>query len=107
MWVEPGSTGAVHTCGRQDLHVAAEGLVLTGVPQVVACLGTCRDPVGAHQSPVQAYKRLTSASEPVQDVSDVGGSLGDHLQGLAGGSGRRWPARPRCRGPGPVRRCRP
>ena len=66
----------------QDLHVTDEGRVLTGVPQVVACLGTCRDPVGAHQGPVQAYEGLTVLSEPVHAVSDIGGSLNDHLQGL-------------------------
>lgn len=67
----------------QNLHVAAEGLVLTGVPQVVAGLGAGCDPVGAHQSAVQARKRLASAPEPVQDVSDVVGSpLSDDLQGL-------------------------
>ena len=56
----------------QDLHVAAEGLVLTRVPQVVAGLGAGCDPVDAHQGAVQAHKRLTSAPEPVQDVSDIG-----------------------------------
>ena len=66
----------------QDLHVTDEGRVLTGVPQVVACLGTCRDPVGAHQGPVQAYEGLTVLSEPVHAVSDIGESLNDHLQGL-------------------------
>ena len=91
----------------QDLRVAAEGLVLTRVSQVVAGLGAGCDPVGAHQGGVQARKRLTSAPEPVRDVGDVGGSLGDDLQGLAGGSGGRWPAGPRRRGSGPAHRCRP
>ena len=80
----------------QDLHVAAEGLVLTGVPQVVAGLGADCDPVGAHQSAVQAHKKFASAPEPVQDVSDVVGSpLSDDLQGLVQvpvGSGLRDPA---------------
>ena len=89
----------------QDPHVAAEGLVLTRVPQVVAGLGAGCDPVGTHQGGVQARKRLTSALEPVRDVGDVGGSLGDDLQGLAGGG--RWPAGPRRRGSGPAHRCRP
>ena len=84
----------------QDLHVTAEGPVPTGVPQVVAGLGASGDPVGADQGPVQADERLAVPAEPVQDVGDLGGSLGDHLQGLAGGSGSRWPARPRRRGPG-------
>jgi len=80
----------LHGCGPhreprvigQDLHVAAENLVLTRVSQVVAGLGAGCDPVGAHQGGVQARKRLTSALEPVRDVGDVGGSLGDDLQGL-------------------------
>ena len=66
----------------QDLHVAAEGLVLTRVPQVVAGLGAGCDPVSAHQGAVQADERLASAPEPVQDVSDIGRPLGDDLQGL-------------------------
>ena len=36
----------------QDLHVAAKGPVLTGVPQVVAGLGASGDPVSADQGPV-------------------------------------------------------
>jgi len=66
----------------QDLHVAAKGPVLTGVPQVVAGLGASGDPVSADQGPVQADERLAVPAEPVQDVGDLGGSLGDHLQGL-------------------------
>lgn len=41
----------------QDLHVTAEGLVTTGVSQVAAGLGTCCDPISAHQYPVQAHKK--------------------------------------------------
>lgn len=66
----------------QDLHVAAEGLVLTRVPQVVAGLGAGCDPVSAHQGAVQADERLASAPEPVQDVGDIGRPLGDDLQCL-------------------------
>ena len=66
----------------QDLHVAAKGPVPTGVPQVVAGLGASGDPVSADQGPVQADERLAVPAEPVQDVGDLGGSLGDHLQGL-------------------------
>ena len=66
----------------QDLHVAAEGLVLTRVPQVVAGLGAGCDPVSAHQGAVQADERLASAPEPVQDVGDIGRPLGNDLQGL-------------------------
>ena len=91
----------------QDLHVAAEGLVLTRVPQVVADLGTGCDPVSAHQGAVQADERLASAPEPVQDVSDIGRPLGDDLPGPHAGTGRRWPARHRSRGPGPAHQCRP
>ena len=66
----------------QDLHVAAEGPVPTGVPQVVAGLGTSIAPVSADQGLVQADERLAVPAEPVQDVGDLGGALGDHLQGL-------------------------
>ena len=59
-------------------------------------MGAGCDPVSAHQGAVQAHKRLASAPEPVQDVSDVVGSpLGDDLQGLVPvpvGSGLRDPA---------------
>ena len=78
----------------QDLHVTAEGPVPTGVPQVVAGLGASGDPVSADQGPVQADERLAVPAEPVQDVGDLGGSLGDHLQGLvqvAVAGGLRYP----------------
>lgn len=52
----------------QDLHVAAEGVVLAGVPPVVAGLGALGDPVGGHQGAVEAEKGLASGMCPVQDV---------------------------------------
>ena len=66
----------------QDLHVAAEGLVLTRVPQVVAGLGAGCDPVSAHQGTVQADERFAVPAEPVHDVDEIGRPLGDDLQGL-------------------------
>lgn len=45
--------------------------------------------------------------ESVQDIVQVECVLSDHLQGLAGGSGRRWPERLQRLGPGPARRWRP
>ena len=45
-------------------------------------VGASGDPVSADQGPVQADERLAVPAEPVQDVGDLGGSLGDHLQGL-------------------------
>ena len=45
--------------------------------------------------------------ESVQDIVQVECALSDHLQGLAGGSGRRWPERLQRLGPGPARRWRP
>ena len=39
--------------------------------------------------------------ESVQDIVQVECALSDHLQGLAGGSGRRWPERLQRLGPGP------
>ena len=52
---------------------------------MVAGLGASGDPVSADQGAVQADERLAVPAEPVQDVGDLGGSLGDDLQGLAGG----------------------
>ena len=49
---------------------------------MVAGLGASGDPVSADQGPVQADERLAVPAEPVQDVGDLGGSLGDYLQGL-------------------------
>ena len=45
-------------------------------------VGASGDPVSADQGPVQADERLAVPAEPVQDVGDLGGPLGDHLQGL-------------------------
>ena len=66
----------------QDLHVAAEGSVPTGVPQVDAVLGAGCDPVSAHQGTVQADERFAVPAEPVHDVGEIGRPLGDDLQGL-------------------------
>src|SRR3954451_2622489 len=39
---------------RQDLHAAAESVVLAGVPHVVPGLGAGGDPIGGNQGAVQA-----------------------------------------------------
>ncbi|ALD00196.1 hypothetical protein AM609_13490 [Actinomyces sp. oral taxon 414] len=56
-WVEPGSTGPVHTGNpakvHHHLHVAPEGPGLARIPQVTARVRVAPgDPVGADQGPV-------------------------------------------------------
>src|SRR3712207_7078437 len=41
---------------EDDLHVAAEGVVLSRVPQVVPTLGAGGDPVGRDERAVQAHE---------------------------------------------------
>ena len=66
-----------------DLDVATEGLVLPGVPQVVAGGGVAGgDAVGADEGPVQAHEGLSLVSEPGEGLGQVRRLGGDHVQGL-------------------------
>src|SRR4051794_8682167 len=64
----------------EHLHAAAEGVVLAGVPQVVAGFGAGGDPVGGNQGAVQAQVCRSRGVRRGRDVVQVRGVHGDHLQ---------------------------
>ncbi|CAM3096406.1 hypothetical protein KV203_10945 [Skermania piniformis] len=68
---------------RDDLHVAALVAVFAGVPQVIPDAGIAfDDPVGVDQCRVQAQVRPLFACGLVEDVVQVRGLVGDHVDRL-------------------------
>ena len=65
---------------EDDLHVAAEGVVLAGVPQVVPAFGAGGDPVGGDEGAVQADEGQPGGVGAVQDVVELGRVRGDHVE---------------------------
>src|SRR3712207_9590546 len=61
----------------EDLHAAAEGVVLARVPQVVAGLGAGGHPVGRHQGAVEAEEGQAGGVRAVQHVGQGRSMHGD------------------------------
>src|SRR3954452_9756103 len=59
---------------EHDLHVAAEGVVLAGVLQVMAALGTGSDPVGGDQHAVQTGNTTPARRAPATTCARSGAS---------------------------------
>ncbi|MCI4673723.1 hypothetical protein K9U37_01605 [Mycolicibacterium litorale] len=78
----------------EDLHVAALGLVLARVPQVMALVGALVHPVDLDERPVQRDVRPAFPLRLVEHVVQVGCLVGDHVDRLvqipvAGGDRQR------------------